>query len=47
MGFVFDLIWFAIDTMAMGDFPYASNYLTNGGPILAPFPVRTGERILF
>jgi lysosomal Pro-X carboxypeptidase len=42
MGLVFDLLWFAIDTMSMGDFPYASNYLTNGGPLLAPFPMRTG-----
>ena len=42
MALVVDLIWFAIDTMAMGDFPYGSNYLTNGGPILAPFPMRTG-----
>ena len=37
-----DLLWFAIDTMAMGDYPYPSNYLTNGGPLLAAFPMRTG-----
>jgi lysosomal Pro-X carboxypeptidase len=37
-----DLLWFAIDTMAMGDYPYPSNYLTNGGPMLAAFPMRTG-----
>ena len=34
---------FAIDTMAMGDYPYPSNYLTGGGPLLAAFPMRTGN----
>ena len=24
----------------MGNFPYPSNYLTNGGPLLPAFPVR-------
>eukprot|EP01064_Diplonema_japonicum_P037586 TRINITY_DN8842_c0_g1_i1.p1 TRINITY_DN8842_c0_g1~~TRINITY_DN8842_c0_g1_i1.p1 ORF type:complete len:499 (+),score=92.10 TRINITY_DN8842_c0_g1_i1:48-1499(+) len=28
------------DMMAMGDYPYPSNYITNNGPILPPFPVR-------
>eukprot|EP01052_Picozoa_sp_SAG31_P040754 SAG31_NODE_5987_length_2224_cov_2.069647_1_plen_232_part_00 len=42
MAALVDLLWFAIDTMAMGNYPYPSNYLTNGGPLLAPFPMRTG-----
>jgi len=31
----------AWDTMAMGNYPYPSNYLTGGGPLLAAWPVRT------
>jgi lysosomal Pro-X carboxypeptidase len=30
----------AWDTMAMGNFPYPSNYLTSGGPLLPAWPVR-------
>ena len=30
----------AWDTCAMGNFPYPSNYLTNGGPLLPAYPVR-------
>eukprot|EP00045_Choanoeca_perplexa_P017149 m.243329 g.243329 ORF g.243329 m.243329 type:complete len:499 (+) comp17462_c0_seq2:4261-5757(+) len=34
-------MWLAVafDTMAMGDFPYPSNYLTSGGPLLPTYPV--------
>ena len=40
---VFELavfIMMAWDTMAMGNFPYPSSYLTNGGPLLPSYPVR-------
>lgn len=30
----------AWDSCSMGDFPYPSNYLTGGGPLLPAFPVR-------
>jgi len=30
----------AWDTLAMGNYPYPSNYLTNGGPLLPAWPVR-------
>jgi lysosomal Pro-X carboxypeptidase len=30
----------AWDTMAMGNFPYPSSYLTGGGPLLPAYPVR-------
>ncbi|EDQ86101.1 uncharacterized protein MONBRDRAFT_33933 [Monosiga brevicollis MX1] len=32
-------IAYAWDTMAMGDFPYPSNYLTSNGPMLPAYPV--------
>ena len=34
------LLMYAWDMMSMGNYPYPSDYITNGGPILPAFPVR-------
>ena len=36
----------AWDTMAMGSYPYPSNYLTGGGPLLPPYPVNASCQYL-
>eukprot|EP00755_Sulcionema_specki_P012542 Sspe_Gene.51688::Locus_28676_Transcript_1_1_Confidence_1.000_Length_1507::g.51688::m.51688/K01285/PRCP; lysosomal Pro-X carboxypeptidase len=43
---VAEFLLFAWDTMAMGNYPYPSNYLTSGGPLLPPWPVREACRVL-
>lgn len=36
----------AWDTMAMGSYPYPSNYLTGGGPLLPPYPINASCQYL-
>eukprot|EP00193_Tetraselmis_chui_P014009 CAMPEP_0177778850 /NCGR_PEP_ID=MMETSP0491_2-20121128/16202_1 /TAXON_ID=63592 /ORGANISM="Tetraselmis chuii, Strain PLY429" /LENGTH=478 /DNA_ID=CAMNT_0019298207 /DNA_START=295 /DNA_END=1728 /DNA_ORIENTATION=+ len=36
----------ALDYIAMGNFPYASSYITNGNGVLPPFPMRVGCELM-
>jgi len=37
---LYKLMVFTFDTLSMGNYPYASNYLTGGKAMLPPFPLR-------
>jgi lysosomal Pro-X carboxypeptidase len=43
---LYKLMVFTFDTLSMGNYPYASNYLTGGRAILPPFPLRKACKAL-